>query len=156
MVDPFNALSAKEKYLIFKAPYLVAVLIAGADDNIDLKENESALLNLTFNYQTFVNEPRLDSFYEEVTNHFVEKLTAMIKSMPPMAKNRNPLIAAELEKLNEILPKIESNFAFLYYESLLNLALEVAKASGGFMGIGSISPEENEWIKLNMIQKPKR
>ncbi len=154
MIPEIQQLSEEEKDLLYKSPLLVTILIAGADDNIDKDERESALLSTTFNYQTFVEEPSLENFYKEVTKNFMGKLNKMIKTLPPDANSRNPVISVELEKLNEVLPKLDNEFAQLFYESLRSLAHHVAKASGGFMGMGSISSDEKEWVDLTMIHSP--
>lgn len=154
MIPQIEKLTEDEVALMFKAPHLVFVLIAGADDNIDKKECETALAQATYNWQTIVEEPALENFYIKVTKNFVGKLKKMISSYPPDAKTRNPIIADELEKLNYIFPKLEPEFAQLFYDSLINLASEVAKASGGVMGIGSISQTEQQWVDLDMIIPP--
>ena len=67
---------------------------------------------------------------------------------------RSQKINQELKKLNEILPKIEIIFAKEFYKSLLRLAKQVARASGGIWGYGSISPEEQKYLDLEVITPP--
>ncbi|MBN4081693.1 hypothetical protein JYU23_01030 [bacterium AH-315-C07] len=154
MIPEIENLDQSEKDLLYKAPILVTVLIAGADDLIDSKEKESAVLSAKFNYQTLISEPKLEEFYETVTEDFLGKLTAVVNELPPEAAIRNPIISAELMKLNEILPKLDAEFAILYYDSLKALSVKVAEASGGFLGLGSVSSEEQEWVELSMISAP--
>ena len=154
MNDLIEALNSEEQDIVYKAPLLVTILIAGADDNIDSSEKESAVLSTNFNYQTFVVEPEFDKFYEKVSYGFVEKLHELIEELPKKATNRNPKISDELVKLNPVLPKLGNEYGQLYYESLLALAKNVAKASGGVLGVGSISGVEQVWVNLPMLTNP--
>lgn len=154
MIPQKEQLTEEEVSLMFKAPLLVFILIAGADDNIDKKERETALINATFNWQTFVEEKDLENFYKKVTKNFTGKVNKLLQELPRKANERNPVISVELKKLNIIFPKLEREFSQLFYESLRNLAFEIAKSSGGILGIGSISSEEKEWVNLDMITPP--
>lgn len=154
MIPQLEKLTDQETELMYKAPLLVTILIAGADDNIDKQEKESALLSSTFNYQTFVEEPALENYYKSVTHNFMGKLNKLIKILPPDSISRNSIISEELEKLNVLFPKLDPEFAQLFYESLRNLANEVAKSSGGFLGIGTVSTEEKKLMALSMIRPP--
>jgi len=42
------------------------------------------------------------------------------------------------------------------YRSFVGLAKEAAVASGGFLRIGAISPEESQWVTLPMITPVER
>ncbi|MBL4654502.1 MAG: hypothetical protein JKY33_01595 [Bacteroidia bacterium] len=154
MIPQVDQLTEEEQELVYKGPLLVTILIAGADDDIDKNEKEKAVLAATFNYQTFVYEPKIEKFYKEVTKNFMGKLNKLIQSLPPKAAERNPVIASELEKLNDIWPKMDTEFSMLYYESLKSIADQVAKASGGLLGLASVSKEEKEWVGLNMLKDP--
>ena len=61
---------------------------------------------------------------------------------------------AELEKLNEILPKLPKEFAVDYYWSLRSLAKKIASASGGLLGYMAVGYEESKLIGLDMIHAP--
>ena len=58
-----------------------------------------------------------------------------------------------LKGLNTILPKLNPTYALQFRDSLHDIAVEVAKASGGIFGMGSISEEEKELLNLPMIDK---
>jgi len=131
MIPQAEQLTEDEQELVYKAPLLVTILIAGADDDIDKNEKEKAVLAATFNYQTFVVEVTLEKYYKVVTKNFIGKLNKLFKNYSPKAKERNPEIAADLEKLNEVIPKLDPEFAQLFYDSLRSLSHQVAKASGG-------------------------
>lgn len=52
------------------------------------------------------------------------------------------------------MPKLNKDFAIELYKSLKSFAEQVARVSGGILGISAISPEEREMIKLDMINPP--
>jgi len=49
---------------------------------------------------------------------------------------------------------MDTEFSMLYYESLKSIADQVAKASGGLLGLASVSKEEKEWVGLDMLKDP--
>jgi hypothetical protein len=63
-------------------------------------------------------------------------------------------LVAELKKLNRILPKIDKNFAVKFYQSLKDIAKNIAEASGGVLGYMSVSYAEAKLIGLRMIHDP--
>jgi hypothetical protein len=74
--------------------------------------------------------------------------------MPQDIKERTDKINTELEKLNEIMKKLDPVFAEEFYKSLLSLSNQVARASGGLWGYGSVSPEEKKHLNLEVINPP--
>lgn len=154
MIPQIEKLTDEESKLIYNGPILVTILIAGADDDIDKSEKEKALLMANFNYQTFVFEPKIETFYKEVSKNFMGKMTSLLNSLPPTAKDRGPAISKQLEKINDIWPKLDQEFALLYYESLRFLADTIAKASGGVFGVGKVSKDEKKWMALEMLHEP--
>jgi hypothetical protein len=74
--------------------------------------------------------------------------------MPKDVEERSKKINQELVKLNDILPKLDKDFAIELYKSLLTFSKQVAQASGGLWGYGSISPEEKKHLNLEVINSP--
>jgi hypothetical protein len=93
----------------------------------------------------------LKPLYREVGENFEERLDHYLEKLPDDLSEMQRLISDKLTKLNEILPKIDSWYAQLYYESLLSFAKHVAEASGGILGFMSIDAKEKQIIKLPMI-----
>jgi hypothetical protein len=67
---------------------------------------------------------------------------------------RNALIAEELSQLNVVFPKLDPDFSKQYYQSVCDLALKIAKSSGGLLGMHSVGSEEARYVKLPMIKDP--
>lgn len=153
MIHQFQHLSDKEIDLIYQAPVLTSILISGADGQIDNKEINAAI---EFTKQE-VKEARalMYDFYLEISENFEQKLKETIQHYPEDPHVRNQQISLELEKLNDVLPKLDKAFAVVYYLSLKNIARKIAKSSGGFLGIfGTISRAERAYMDLDMINDP--
>lgn len=153
MIPEIEKLSAAEVELMHKAPILVCILIAGADDHIDNKEIRHAL-ELTEKKQKRAKSHLLD-FYKEVGEDFEDKLRIVIHEYPHEEEERSPLIVNALTQLNPILKKIDRNFSMEFYRSLREIASEIAKSSGGVLGLKSVGDEESKYVGLSMIQDPK-
>lgn len=152
MIQEFDELSQSEIELMHQAPILVCILIAGADDHIDNREIKKALA-LTEKKQKRAKSHLLD-FYREVGEDFEDKLKIVIQSFPAQEESRTPLLKKTLTQLNPILKKLDRNFAQEFYKSLLEIASEIAKSSGGLLGLNSVGDEEAKHIDLSMVKDP--
>lgn len=152
MIPQFKNLSEKEVTALLDAPALIAVLIAGADNDIDQKEiNYSEKIA---HYRAANNESPLHNYYGEVDKFIHDSIAQHISTLPKDLTERQRIITEELIKLNEIFPKLDKSFAAELYKSFLTFAASVAKSSGGLWGYGSITPEEEKLLGLNMIKNP--
>jgi len=152
MIEAFKNLSREEQDYLLKVPVMLAILIAGVDDDIDDREMESA--RKWAQYKRITSDPLLIPYYELVYKHFEENMESLIMDYPSMASLRNPIIKKELEKINPLFEKLDPEFAVALYESLRRYAKYVAEASGGFLGFFKVSPEEKELLDLPMIKNP--
>lgn len=152
MIEEFKVLREDEVEVLFKAPVLVAVLIAGADSNIDKGEIDQAV-GIAESKQSRAREHLLE-YYKEVGTGFEDKLNKAIAELPSGVEERNDAISKELRKLNHILPKIEMSFAIKLHASLKDMAKKIAEASGGLLGYMSVSYEEAKLMDLPMLNDP--
>lgn len=151
-MEVLKALSPSEKDLLFDAPVLVAILIAGADGEFDKAELASAA-ELTHDRKVTAREDLLE-FYRIVGEGVEDKIKVKIHQLPSDAEERNKALFSELAGLNEVLPKLPSEFATDYYWSLRSLARKIASASGGILGYMAVGYEESKLIGLDMINAP--
>lgn len=154
MISYFEKLREDEIKLMYRAPLLVAILIAGADDKIDNRELKEAV-SLAKIKQNKARSMMVD-FYHEIGETFEEDINEEIASLPAAAQKRNAYIVEELRRLNIIFPKLERKFAIEYYESMKEIAKTVAHASGGLFGYLSVGYEESRYVELNFIRNPAR
>lgn len=152
MVPELDRLTASEVELVYKAPILVCILIAGADGKIDRKEIKEAL--------TFAQKKQRSSLssvavlFKEISTDFEDKLKMLTQGFPYEATQRNPLITEELSGLNLLWRKLEPSFAHEFYKTLLNIAESIASSSGGVLGFNAVGSEEARFVKLGMIKDP--
>ena len=135
-----------------KAPILVCILIAGADGRIDQNEIRKAIELATNRH--VAGQSRLLDFYDEVGENFEDKLKIVLQSFPVKEKKRAPNLISELSQLNDILPKLDKELSIEFYTSLKEIAIEIAKSSGGLLGMKSVGEEEFRYITLSMIKDP--
>ncbi|NOS94668.1 MAG: hypothetical protein HOP30_22380 [Cyclobacteriaceae bacterium] len=152
MLSQLARLAPSESDLLLRAPLLVCILIAGADNDIDRKEIRKAI-DLANKSQKKANS-HLMEFYKVVGEDFEDKLKVLIQSFPYEATQRNPLITLDLQELNRVLPKIDKTIAVEYYQSLREIAQKIAESSGGLLGMKSIGNEEAKYVNLPMITDP--
>ncbi|MCB0846179.1 MAG: hypothetical protein KDE26_23170 [Bacteroidetes bacterium] len=145
-VKYFQNLTQEEAALMYKAPALVTVLIAGADKNIDKKEKDWAAK--VVNYRTFTAQPKLQEYYEIVQKTFEETLNNLVDGWNADSEKE---IIHELSQTNSIFAKIDPEYAGYLKASWRSLAEKVAGASGGLLGLGSVDKHERELIGLPMI-----
>ncbi|MEM9857155.1 MAG: hypothetical protein AAF843_07355 [Bacteroidota bacterium] len=154
MIDQFKLLEQDEIETLFKAPILVSILIAGADNNIDNAEMKKAV-SISKTKQQKARKDLID-YYKIVGSDFEDKLKILIQHYPIDAEERNPMIIEELKALNRILPKLDKNFAVDLYQSIRDIARKVAEASGGVLGYMAVGYEESKFVELNMIKDPSK
>ena len=152
MISELAELNNQEYRLLYAAPLLVSILIAGADNNIDKKEIEQTIKiaeEKSQNQRTYIVE-----FYKGVNLNFNQKLDELIAHYPTEARDRTPVISDDLAQLNPILAKLDKIFAIVLHQSLLQIARTIAKTSGGLIGINTIGKEEAPLINLPMLDDP--
>jgi len=154
MIQEFNKLSLEETDLMFKAPFLIIILIAGADDKIDKHEMKQAVAISKLKLKRARRE--LVEYYNIVGQDFEDKLKIFIHDLPKDTDERNEEISKELAKLNDIFPKLDKKFAVNFYESMKDMAVKIAESSGGVFGFMSVGYEESKVMALKMIREPSK
>ena len=150
MIPEFRKLTDPEAELMFRAPVLVCILIAGADGRIDNKEIRQAIAFVS----SKKTNPVLEQFFALLAEDFEDKIKITIQSFPYESTQRTPLLLEELSHVNHLLKKVPTDFGLAFYDMLRSLAEKVAASSGGIFGINSITAEESKYIRLPMIEKP--
>jgi hypothetical protein len=149
MVKELEKLSEEEKQLVYDAPPLVALLIAGADGEIDVKEKEWSK-KLT-HIRSYTHKNSFGEFFEKLDEIYGQKLDNFIEEFPRDVHARIKAISQRLSGLNPIFAKIDPIFAHDFIEELKSFAHHIARASGGFFRVGSISKAESDLLDLPMI-----
>ncbi|MCB0659660.1 MAG: hypothetical protein KDC04_01920 [Saprospiraceae bacterium] len=142
-------ISEEEFATLENAVSLIAILISGADGEIDKKEMDWA--EKIIDIRSYNLSGDLNYFYDRVHENFHDKLYTILRGLPADDSQRTAEITRRLEKVNPILAKLNNHFAYRLYKSFLSLATQVAKANGGVMGFFSISKNESLLTPLPMI-----
>lgn len=148
MTEYLKVLSNEEFDKLKDAISLITVYIAGADG--DIKSEELKWADKLTSIRSYNLPSDLKFFYKEVGLDFQDRVMNYIKSLDQL-DIRNQTVTQKLTELNPILEKLNPRLGAALYASYISFAKHVAKASGGFWGFFSISPEEKAILDLKMI-----
>ena len=154
MIEGFEGISEQEFEALKSGISWITILIAGSDGEIDSDEQEWAKKLTRIRSYSLPNE--LKDFYAEVGTDFSERLDKYRSEVPADQEARKNLLSDKLASLNPILAKLDNDVATDLYESYISFAKHVAKSSGGFLGMMSISPAEKKLLGLDMLHKIER
>ena len=149
MENIFEGLTPQEQEKLVHSVVWVTVLIAGADGKIESEELDWAT-KIT-RIRGFSGADDLIEFYNEVGKYFEEHFTYVIENITTDHEKRTEIAIAHLKEINPILEKLTTKIGAMIYSSLKSFAKHVAKASGGFLRMWSISYEETKYIDLPML-----
>lgn len=152
MLSRISQLRTEEQDLIKKAPVLVGLLIASADHEIESSEIQRIVE--TVHVKTFSEKNDVSDIYHEIKDDVMVMIKEMLAEFPSDPEARLEQIKNILSGLNPVMKKLDNIFARQLYKSLKSLAVSVANASGGVLGMGTMGPAEKELLGLDMIEDP--
>lgn len=155
MLKEFSPLAPSEQQLLFDAIPLIVILVAGADGHMDKVELADA--QKLADIRSYDTNGRLQAYYEAIDDNLVGRIQQLGEELPEDLTTRQAEIAERLGQLNEVFPKMEVPFGYLYYQSFHSFSRHVAESHGGFMRFMTIGPREAKVVNLPMIspmQKP--
>ncbi|MBP8726580.1 MAG: hypothetical protein KBF37_01050 [Saprospiraceae bacterium] len=145
----FKDLSAEEYQQLVDAVPMIALLIAGADDHVDLKEHTWA--EKIVKIRSYHNAFDLKAYYKDVDSQFSGLFERLIAEMPTDANVRCEELSRRLSGINAIMKKLPMRTSSQLYNSFLSYADQIARSSGGFLRMMAVSREEVAWVGLPMI-----
>ncbi|MBK6546646.1 MAG: hypothetical protein IPO78_08350 [Saprospiraceae bacterium] len=149
MLKAFKDLKPEEYQLLIDAVPMIAILIAGADNDIDLKERQWA--EKIVKIRSYSNQFDLKPLYKEVDEQFSMLFDKMIEELPKDADNRSRILSSKLAGLNDVFLKLNMRTSNQLYTSYIAYAEQIARASGGILRMLAVSKEECIFIGLPMI-----
>ncbi len=149
MISAFNGLKKEEYQLLIEAIPLIAILIAGADNDIDL--NEKRWAEKIIKIRSYSNHFDLKPYYKDVDEQFKELFDKLLLELPKNADARSREISKKLAAVNGVFAKISMRTANQLYTSYIAYAEQIARASGGILKMLTVSKEESMWVGLPMI-----
>lgn len=150
MLSKIEHLSSAEKNLIVNAPVLISALVSGSDGEFTPSEIQQAVKII--HIKTYSETRDVSGVYKTVDGHTEESIEMLISALPESTRERNDMLISMLIGLNEIFPKLETNFAHELYSSLKELAYYVSNA--GDLGIGIRTDQEKEMAQLSFLNAP--
>lgn len=145
----FETLTQDELLHLEDAIPQIAVLIAGADGNIDAEEK--AWADKLTEIRSYASDAVLHEFYHDIHVNFPIKFNDLVNNLPADTTTRQQVLSDNLSHLNPVLAKLDPRVAHHLYVSYTSFAKSIAEASGGILRFGTISQAEKKWIGLPMI-----
>lgn len=130
----------------------IALLVGSADDNFSSEEKDRA--ERLVHIRSFSHHPGLEGLYERAFDEFHATLDSLLANFDGDYITLRQSLSSDLERVNALLGKLDFDMATMVYDSFKSFAWHIARASGGFLGMGAISKAEEKWIQLPMIHKP--
>ncbi len=153
MLYQLRNLKDSEKQEFFKGPYMVALLIGGADGELSNKEIDR--VSEVIHVKTYSEKNDLEDFYKILdAQEAADEMNSILNAMPVAWEERHAELTNRLSALGAALKKLDKAYAVQYYNSLKDIAVQIANASGGVFGVGQINESEHEMLTLSMIEKP--
>lgn len=154
MLFQLRNLKDSEKETVKLAPIWVALYIANLDGKIEISELEK--VKEVIHIKTYSEKNDVHYLYKELDNSSVldDLIAGELTKLPQSVEERSAMLESRLAGLNQVFPKLDPEYTKQLYKSLRDIAVSVANAAGGVMGMGKITPEESEAIHLPMIEKP--
>ena len=155
MIHGLENLTDNEVNFLLEVPVLITILIGDADQEVDQYEQEWGAKITKF--RSVKGHKDVQDYYRHVEPIFAQKLKERLDKYSRIALNSQYVIkkvTEDLAHVNPILKKLPKSEAITLYESFKSFAVHIARASGGFLNFGSISPSEYELLDLPMIENP--
>lgn len=146
-----SKLEQREQDILKKIPALVTILVGTVDGKLDDQEAHIGKLSTEFRRQN--GEKLVQDYFKWVTNDYDEifkREWEVYQNQTTEERTKN--VSDAIAEVNDILPKIERQYARSLVVSWRGLAVAVARASGGLLGRMSVSNEEQHVMGLNMIE----
>ena len=151
MDGALKSLTAEEKEEMYLIPVWVCILMAGADNKIDLAEIRKSIRIIKEEKASLIH-----AYYKKVAQKFEVNLKGYIALMPKAKEPGVDFLVRKLERVNYFFSILDKEIAYQLYLSFRDLANKVAHASGGFFGLLSVSQAESSFIDLKMITDPSK
>jgi hypothetical protein len=131
MIPEFKKLTQQEQSLLINAPVIVSILAGSTTGEISEWKKADAIK--LAHLKTFSAHPLLIQYYKEVEKTFEQNFEYLVRVCSPVDDYSRKLLEIKAEKINEILEKLEPEFATTLRTSLLAYASHVKKAYKGLV-----------------------
>jgi len=150
--ESLSRLNDEELEKLIMIPVWITLLIAGADNTYSKAEIKRACKIVAEKAKN--GGALLGSFYELVQKQFEMNVKGYLIMLPAGIESRTAYIVIKIGEVNELFKKLPTDHADALYWSFRDLAISVARSSGGLFGLLSVSYSESAHIDLKMINNP--
>jgi glucan phosphoethanolaminetransferase (alkaline phosphatase superfamily) len=126
MIAQFVKLNREEQELLLRAPVLVSVLASCSYKNVNQKQKADAIK--LAHLKTFTAVPILLPYYQEVEKIFRDEFEATIHQYFPFDEVQVRSLEKELQKVHQVMTKIDKDYAMTLSKSLDKYAAHVKRA----------------------------
>lgn len=131
MIKQFEKLTREDRELLLKAPVLVSVLAASGDHEISSKRKADAIK--LAHLKTFTADYLLLAYYKEVEKNFKQYFEDAVKKYAPFDDQSREALKKEINNLNDVIAKLDKEFAGTLHRSLTGYAGHVRRAERGVL-----------------------
>lgn len=125
-MNPYHHLCLEEKEALLKFPALVSLLAVSRDDKLDEEEIKSAF---RFSHiKTYCCHPLLVDFFKYADRTFTRNIEKLDQVLPKERHQREAAIQSEFEELEQIVWKLEGQYASVMFHSMQSFKDHVSKA----------------------------
>ena len=126
MVNEFRKLTNEERALLYKAPVLLSVLTSCSYNDINQIQKRDAIK--LAHLKTFTADPLLIPYYEEVEKNFESQFEAIAQKYYPFDDAQRLALKAEIEKVAEIISKLDNRYANILKKSFQSYVTHVKRS----------------------------
>jgi hypothetical protein len=119
-------LTEKEQELLLKYPVYIVLLALNKDARID--DEEKSVASKFLHIKTYSGNPLLKDFYDKADESFERDLTELDKTLPKDKVARETTIRNRLAEIENILQKLDPEYASLLHASMQSFKEHVSKA----------------------------
>ena len=122
----FESLTVAEQEMLLKYPAYIALLAVARDARLD--EEEKAAAEKFLHIKTYSCDPLFTGFYARADKEFEETVRQLDRDLPKEKNAREITIRYELSRLEEILKKLDPEYAVLLHASMKSFKEHVSQA----------------------------
>jgi hypothetical protein len=127
MLTHLEKLNKEDRELIYNAPVLVSVLTSSSLNEINKAQKADAIK--LAHLKTFTADPLLWPYYAEVEKNFRSNFELAAKKYFPFDQSSRDQLKKEIEKVNQVLLKMDNEYGRVLFKSIHDYADHVKKAA---------------------------
>lgn len=122
----FNDLNENDRKQLLKFPAYITLLAVNPQTHLDRRQKKEAA---RFSHiKTFSCDPLLRDFYKAADSEFLQNIEDIDGNLHTNVEEREQVIKEKLSELEELLGKMDTDFALVFHKSMRQFKDHVSKA----------------------------